>query len=158
MTMNAQIRRLALVALLVVPLSACSAAGAAEPSSVSGGAIEVAVSEACANVDAQCVLVNGQGVLAPTAFERADVEDAAVGEDGGQNVVNVTFSEAGAAVFNRLTDEAVHAGDSARLVMRIGGELRSAVRVTAALTGDQVQIILSADDDAHDVVDLLLGD
>lgn len=155
--------RLSLVALgvlglLGVPgLSGCSAAvGADEPSSDTGGAIELAVSETCPEAsDTRCVLVNGQSVVLPSQFERASVEDAAVAEREEHNAVDVAFSEEGAAVLNALTGKAVRAGDTARLIVKIGGEIQAAVAVMEALDGTHLQLSLSPDDDAHEIVNLI---
>ena len=155
--MTSRAPKLSLVAFVVLVLSACSAAdGAEERSSVTGGTIEVAVSETCTDVsDPQCVSVNGVNVVLPSEFERANVEDAAAAAVGGQNAVDVTFSKDGAIVFNALSERAAQAGDAARLVMKIGGEIQAAVTVMQALDGNQVQIILSPEDSAQEVVDLI---
>lgn len=155
--MNSRTPWLSLVALVVLVLSSCSAAdGAEERSSVTGGAIELAVSETCTDVsDPQCVSVNGVNVVLPSVFERANVEDAAVAAVEGQNAVDVTFSTDGEVVFNTLSDKAVQAGDAARLVMKIGGEIQAAVTVMQALDGNQMQIILSPEESAQEVVDLI---
>ena len=148
--------RFALVVLVVLALSACSAAGSAEERpSVTGGTIELAVSETCTEVSPQCVSVNGENVVLPSAFERAGVEDAAVAEGEGQNAVDVTFSDDGQAVLHALTEKAAQAGTAARLVMKIGGELQAAVAVMQALEGDHLQINLSPKDSAQEVVDLI---
>lgn len=157
--MTSRTARLSLVVLAVLAFSGCSAAvGSDERSSATGGTIELAVSETCtAGSDPQCVVVNGQSVVLPSAFESAGVEDAAVADGDGQNAVDVTFNDEGAAVLRTLTEQAAGAGDAARLVMKIGGEIRAAVRVMEALEGDYVQIALSPDDNAQDVVDLIRG-
>lgn len=157
--MTSRTPKLFLVVVAVMALSACSAAvGSDETSSATGGTIELAVSETCAaGSDSQCVLVNGENVVLPSAFERADVEDAAVADDDGQNAVGVTFDEDGAAVLHALTEKAAGAGDTARLVIKIGGEIQTAVRVMQASEDDYVQIVLSPDDNAQDVVDLIHG-
>ena len=116
----------------------------------------MAVSQTCAaSSDLHCVAVTGENVVLPSAFERAGVGDAAVAEGEGRNAVDVTFSEDGAVVFHALTEKAAGAGSTARLVMRIGGELKAAVVVMQAMEGDQVQIGLSPDDNAQGVVDLI---
>lgn len=143
--------------LAVLMLSACSAAGADEASPDSGGSIEMAVSEVCTDVsDATCVLVNGTSVLLPSAFEQAGVTDARVA-DGGQNAVEVTFDQSGAEILHTLTENAAGAGETARLVIRIGGKLQAAVVVMEALDGDQAQISLAPDESAQDIVDLIQG-
>jgi hypothetical protein len=157
--MTARTSRLTLAALAVLVLSACSAAVGADPtSSASGGTIELAVSETCVEGSSpQCVSVKGENVVVPTTFERAGVKDASVVDNDGNNAVGVTFDDAGAAVLHALTEKAAQAGSSARLVMKIGGELQNAVAVMQALEGDYVQIALAADDSAQDLVDLING-
>lgn len=154
--MTSRTSRLSLVVLVVFALGGCSAAGAGDTASATGGAVELAVSETCADrADPQCVLVNGENVVLPSAFERAGVEDATIAEGEGQNAVDVTFNEDGAVVLNALTEKAAQAGDSARLVIRIGGEIQAAVMVMQALEGDHVQISISPDDSAQEIVDLI---
>ncbi len=149
--------RLSLVVLIVLALSGCSAGvGASDTASVTGGAIELAVSETCADgADPQCVQVNGENVVLPSALERAGVKDATIAEGEGQNAVDVTFTEDGAIVFNALTVKAVQAGDSARLIIKIGGEIQAAAVVMEALEDDHVQISIAPDDNAQRIVDLI---
>jgi preprotein translocase subunit SecD len=117
----------------------------------------MAVSDTCAaGSDSLCVLVNGESVSLPSTFAQAGVKDSSVAESG-QSAVNVTFTEDGAKVWQALTEEAVGAGDSARLLIRVGGELQSAVRVMEATKGDQVQIALGPDESAKELVDLIQG-
>lgn len=151
--------RFSLVGPVLLALTACSAAGGAgETSSTTGGAIELAVSETCAEVsDPQCVSVNGEGVVLPAGFERAGVENVAVTEGEGRNAVDVTFNEDGATVVQTSTEQAARAGGTARLVVKVGDEVLAAVVVPEALEGDQVQIALSPDDSAQEVVDLIQG-
>ncbi len=149
--------RLSLVVLIVLALSGCSAGvGASDTASATGGAIELAVSETCADgADPQCVQVNGENVVLPSALERAGVKDATIAEGEGQNAVDVTFTEDGAIVFNALTVKAVQAGDSARLIIKIGGEIQAAAVVMEALEDDHVQISIAPDDNAQRIVDLI---
>lgn len=145
---------LAVIALVVVALSGCSApVGAAETPTDAGGAIELAAAETCSDgSDPECVLINGESLLLPPDFERAGVEEAVVAA-GDQNAVDVTFDDDGALVLQTVTEQVFDAGDTARLVIRIEGETVAAVVVMEALTGDQVQIALSPEDSAQDVVD-----
>ena len=149
--------RLSLVVLIVLAPSGCSAGvGASDTASATGGAIELAVSETCADgADPQCVQVNGENVVLPSALERAGVKDATIAEGEGQNAVDVTFTEDGAIVFNALTVKAVQAGDSARLIIKIGGEIQAAAVVMEALEDDHVQISIAPDDNAQRIVDLI---
>lgn len=155
---TARLRLVAPAVLAVVALSACSAtAGAEEASPGAGHTIEMAVSELCTDAAAsECVTVNGDAVVLPTAFDQAGVESASVAEDG-QNAIDVTFTAAGAEVLHALTEQAAVAGNTARLVIRIGGELRAAVVVMQALEGDEVQIGLSEENSAPELVELILG-
>ncbi len=151
---------MALMALAGLQLAFISHAVSANPAirtaSATGGAIELAVSETCADgAGSQCVLVNGENVVLPSGFERAGVDDATIAEGEGQNAVDVTFTEDGAMVFNALTVKAVQAGDSARLVIQIGGEIQAAVVVMEAVEGDHVQISVSPEDNAQKIVDLI---
>jgi hypothetical protein len=161
--MTSRTRLIPLVVLAGLALCGCSpAAGADDPAATKtaspGSTIEMAVSETCTDVDEpECVSVNGQDVVLPPAFEKAGVLAAAVADVAGQNGVDVTFDAAGATVLQKLTKEAAEAGADARLLIRIGGELESAVVVLEALEGDQAQIVLAPDDDAQDLVDQLLA-
>jgi hypothetical protein len=160
--MTSRIHRVSLLLVALVALSGCAAEGGTDdvdvPAATPGGAIELAVSETCVEgSDPDCVVFNDQYVLKPTAFERATVEDAVVADAGGQNAVDVTFTDEGAVVLNALTEEAAGAGESARVVMKIGAEIRSAVFVTEPLIGNQIMIALSPDDNAQETVYLLNG-
>lgn len=157
--MTSRTPRLALVALAVVALSACSSAiGVDETSSAARGTIELAVSETCAEASGpECVSANGESIVLPSVFERAGVKDAAVAEGAGQNVVEVTFDEDGAAVLHSLSEEAAEAGSSARLVIKTGGEIQAAVTVMQKLQSNQLQVAISPDDSAQDFVDLIHG-
>jgi len=156
--MTSRALSLSFTLLAVVALSACSAAaGSDEVSAGSGGSIEMAISETCPEgSESQCVTVNGESVVMPTAFERAGVVDSSVA-DRGQNVLDVTFDNEGAKVLHALTEEVAGAGESSRLVLKIGGELQAAVVVMEPLTGDQVQISLPPEDSAQKVVDRISG-
>lgn len=155
--MSSRTPRITLVVLALFALSACSATTDSEASPATGGIIEMAVSETCTEgADSECVSVNGANVLLPSAFEQAGVKDSSI-SDNGQNAIDVTFNKDGTKVFHSLTEQAAGAGDSARLVIKIGGELQAAVTVMDALEGDQVQIGLSSDDDAQEIVDLIQG-
>ncbi|GAB3043809.1 hypothetical protein GCM10027052_27480 [Parafrigoribacterium mesophilum] len=144
---------------VLLTLSACSApGGASEAASSTEGAIELAVSETCIEAsDPQCVSVNGQNVALPAAYQRVGVTDAAAAEGGGQHAVDVTLTHDGAAVLHSLTKKAAQAGQAARLVIKIGDEIRGAVVVMQALEGDQLQIALSPDDNAQEVVQQIQG-
>ena len=155
--MNNRTRGLSLLALIGLALGGCSAAVESGPTSETpGGAIELAVSETCLEgSSSQCVLVEGEYIVSPAAFKTATVVEAVASERDGQNTVNVTFTNAGASIVNSLTTEAVQAGGEARLVMRIGDEIRAAVTVAEPLTGESLLIALSPEDSGQQVVDLI---
>ena len=156
--MASRTSRLSLVVLAVMALSACSAAvGDDDSSSATGGMIELAVSETCTDVsEPQCIpVIGGLSIVLPSAFESAGVADATVADDDGQIAVSVTFTEAGGEVLHSLTEKVVEAGDSARLVIQIGGEIQTAVLVFEAIRDNHLQMVLSPDDNAQDVIDLI---
>ena len=143
---------LCLAVLGALALSACSAAADGAPSGT-GGMIELAISEPCTEgSDSRCVSVNGTSILLPSSFEQAGIEESSVSEDG-QNMVDLTFNEEGTKVFHALTKEAADAGVSVRLAIRIGGELRAAVVVMNAMTGDQTQIGFSPEVNAQEMLE-----
>lgn len=165
--MTARTRKISLAVLAVLALSACSTGvgasetpstnvGTIETPSATGGAIELSVAEVCAKgSDPKCVSVKGENVVLPSAFERASVEDATAAEGQGPNTVDVTFTKEGAAVLHTLTEKAARAKDSARLVMKIGGEIQSVVTVMEAVKEDRVQIDFSPDISAQEAIDLI---
>ena len=118
----------------------------------------MAVAEACAKgSDPKCVSVKGEHVVLPAAFERAGVEDATASEGQGPNTVDVTFTKEGATVLHTLTEKAARAGDSARLVVKIGGEIQAVVTVMQAVDNGRVQIGLSPEESAQEAIDLIHG-
>lgn len=150
---------LVLVALLSMGLCGCAATGDSNPSTgVEGGSIELAVSEICAaESDPQCIPVGDEHVTQPSDFEEATVEDAAVSSDGQQNSLDVTFTANGARVLNDLTTQASSAGPESRLLMKVGDEIVAAVSVMEPLSGNQVTMALSPEDDSDAVVELIHG-
>jgi len=146
--------RLSLVLLAVVALSACSASD--DDSSVTSGTIGLAVSETCLDEsDPQCVSVNGERVLSPSGFEQAGVQATAVTETDGQNAIEVTFDADGAEIFSALTERAADAGDTARLIVKFGDQIVAAVAVMEAVETDRMQLGLSPEEDAQDLIDLI---
>ena len=147
--------------LLLVPallaLSACSTpVGAGSSPTAGGGSVELAVSESCVEgSDPQCVVVNGEGVMLPAEFERAGVESADVAQGGEVNAVNITFDDEGAAIFQKLTEQAAGAGSNARLVVKIGNEIQSAPRVMQTMTGKNVQISLGPDGSPQKILEMI---
>ena len=155
--MTARTRKISLAVLAVLALSACSTGvGASETPSATGGAIELSVAEVCAKgSDPKCVSVKGENVVLPSAFERAGVEDATAAEGQGPNTVDVTFTKEGATVLHTLTEKAARAKDSARLVLKVGGEIQSVVTVMEAVDNGRVQIGFSPDISAQEAIDLI---
>jgi hypothetical protein len=132
------------VCLGVLILSGCSAGGGADGPTATAGAIEVAVSETCAaDSTPECVAVNGEHVVVAAAdFLRAEVEAVAVADDQQGNAVDVTLSSEGAAVLETSTAEVAQAGDDARLVIKVGSEVLSAVAVPETLKGEHFLLAL----------------
>ncbi|GAA1212386.1 SecDF P1 head subdomain-containing protein [Rhodoglobus aureus] len=157
--MSSEKRRFSLLLVAVLALSGCAAAADAdadEPTTTSGGTLELAVSETCVEgSDPECILVNDGYILRPSVFERATVETAEVSES--QSGVDVTFTDEGAAVLHTLTENAAEAGSDARLVIAIGGEIHSTTFVAEPLTGNQVLIALPPEEDAQETADLING-
>ncbi|NQX06036.1 hypothetical protein HQQ82_13605 [Rathayibacter sp. VKM Ac-2856] len=132
------------------------------------GGLGVAVTSTCEyGSDPQCLDVAGQYVLVdPAAFSRAGVASVEVtGSDDGQaddgqaddgQAVSVRFDEEGAALFREATAEAAEAGGDARLLLRAGDVVVSAVTVLQEIEGDTVQI-LPGDEDAQDLADRILA-
>lgn len=142
------------VAVACVALSACSATiSGDETAPIAGGSIGLALSETCRDdSDLQCVSVNGESVMLPLAFERADVEGAVAID--GQNAIALTLSADGAEVLRTLTERAAEGADTARLVVAIDDELLAAVRVIEPLTGATVHLALPPDTTAQDLIAL----
>lgn len=145
--------------LLVVMLSGCSAmsGGGETTSPTTGGAIELGVSETCAPASgAECVLVNGEHVdVIASKFVRAGIEDASALAEEGDKAIHVTFDDEGTLALQSTTAEVAEAGESGRLVIKIGDQMVSAVRVPAPLEGDEVQIVLPADADVRELIELI---
>ncbi|CAM3448398.1 hypothetical protein OCAE111667_10350 [Occultella aeris] len=157
-------RRYWCVGLLVLVASACSAGGAGggPPPPPTGGAIELAVAQSCTpGSSADCVQVNGEHVEVGAAqFSRAGVADAvAVPDAGDHDSVDLTLDPDGTAVLQDLSAQAAGAGETARLVIRVGETLVSAAAVPEPLeepTGT-VRIALPEGTSADDVVELILA-
>ncbi|WP_417234597.1 hypothetical protein [Arthrobacter sp.] len=146
--------------LALLAFNACSADdGGNEPPSATEGGIELAVSATCAEgSDPKCVSIKGSYIERPSTFDRAAVENATAAEGQGPNVIDVTFTKEGATVFQALTEKAARAKDSARLVMKIGGEIQSVVTVMEPVKEDHVQVVFSPDKSAQEAIDLIHAD
>ncbi|MGO1727738.1 hypothetical protein ACTXJU_16460 [Glutamicibacter ardleyensis] len=155
--MNSLTPRLSLAILSMVALSACSAnAGMNQTPSVTGAAVEVAVSETCvAGSDPKCVLIKGENVVVPSGFERVGVNNVSAAGDQGPNTVDVTFTKDGTKVFRDLTEKAAQAGTSERLLLKIGGEVQAVVTVMQAIDNGRVQIDFSPDHSAEEAIELI---
>ncbi|GAT74478.1 hypothetical protein MHM582_2983 [Microbacterium sp. HM58-2] len=144
--MNAHWSRIAVIALLGLALSGCSAGD-------TGGTIEMALTETCVEgTDPQCVVVEGEAVRQPSAFEQAEVQRA-VRSQAQENAIEITFSPEGADVLEDLTRKAVEAGTDSRVVLRVGGELVAAVVVMEPLEDAEVMISFGPDRDPEELLD-----
>ncbi|NQX17211.1 hypothetical protein [Rathayibacter sp. VKM Ac-2857] len=139
--------------ILVLALAGCASPADPEPEAAGGG-LDIAVSSVCeVGADPQCTAVGGQDVLVdPAAFTRAGVASVEVSGTGDAQTVDVRFDEDGAELFQDATAEAAGAGPDARLLLRAGDVVVSAVAVMQAIEGDSVQI-LPGDEDAQDLAD-----
>ncbi|MBI9115601.1 hypothetical protein [Sanguibacter suaedae] len=153
-------RRTTLLVIVAAALGGCAAEE--EPDQTPGapsGTVGLAVSVTCdEGSDPLCVPIGDQHVMSPAGYQAVPVDDAAVAERDGQNSVALTFTEDGADALTALTEEAAEAGDSARLVMRVGDEIRSAVEVPGPVDGNTLTIALPPDESAQEVVDLIVED
>ncbi|GAA1822714.1 hypothetical protein [Agromyces salentinus] len=143
--MGSQVWKLPVAGLLIVALSGCTADdGPGEATASDGGGIEMAVSQTCASGSApECVSVNGEYVMVREAdFVRAGVETAEAVSDGSTSAIDVKFDEDGAGVFQKLTAEAAKSAGTARLVIKAGDEVVSAVTVVEPMQGDTAVIAL----------------
>lgn len=159
-------RILAALAPVLLTAAACMDGGGtgdeAEPTNSPGSAetpqaaLEMAVFETCPrDWDSQCVSIHGENVLVdPSGFEHVGVE--AVDQDGA-GAIGVSLDADGAGVVRRLTADASHAGENARLVTRVDSELLSAVRVGGELHGAHLLITVPPDVDAVAVAEKLNG-
>lgn len=165
-------KKLALAITLLAALTACSSDGTGEEQPTSApptaneamnatsGALELAISQTCApGSDPQCIPINDEHILVvPTAFERAGVDSASgAPPSGASDMINVTFDSDGAAVARTMTVEASQSGDQTRLVMKVGDEIVSAVRVQGELQGDQMMVALPPDAATEEILNSLNG-
>ncbi|WP_165068370.1 type VI secretion system baseplate subunit TssF [Marisediminicola senii] len=160
--MTSRLLMLPLSAMLVLAFAGCTPGGDGytdddrEPATATGGALELAVSEICTDQsELECVSVGGQRIVAPASFQRAGVAEATAARGDGASAVEVTFDKNGTAVFAALTSQAAGAGDAARLVIGVGGDIHSAVSVLEALDTSEVRIVLGPGEDPDDLVDLI---
>lgn len=151
--MKSQAVSFSLITIFALALSACSPTIKSDESSAQ---IELAVSEVCPDpADPQCVSIKDENVISPTEFKTAKVETIAVSESEETGQVDLTFTQDGASVFQSMTKQAAGAGASARMVLKIGGQIHSAIPVAEAIEGDKLQIRLSSSQDAQELADLI---
>lgn len=159
--MGSQVCRLSAVGLLILAMSGCSAGdGSGESGPPAGeGGIEMAVSQTCTSGSApECVSVNGEYVMIIEAdFVHAGVETAEAVSDGTTDAVDVTFDEDGAKVFEALTAEAAESAGTARLVIKVGEEVLSAVTVVEPMQGDTAVIALPPGADPDELAEVIRG-
>lgn len=132
--------------LAVFVLSGCASAGVGD-SPAPGGAIEVAVSSICtAGSSPDCVAVNGEHVLVTDdAFQKVDVKAVAVADAPSGNAVDLELTSDGASVLKATTTAASEAGEEARLVIRAGDRVISAVRAAEPVSDDHLTVQLPDD-------------
>lgn len=136
----------AAVVLVAFALSGCAQGGAGD-STAPGGAIEVAVTQTCAaGSSPDCAEINGEHVLVTDGdFEKVDLKSVSAAGDQAGNAVELELTPNGAAVLAASSTAASKAGDEARLVIRVGDKLMSAVKVMEPVTDDHVTIALPSD-------------
>lgn len=141
---------LILVALVSMGLWGCAATG--------GGSIGVAISETCeAGADPDCINVGNQYVIQPSEFSEASVENASPRVEEQQKSVDITLTDEGAKTLNDLSTQAMDAGADTRLLLSVGDEILTAVTVQAPLSGDQVTLALSPEDDPDAIIERIQG-
>ncbi|PYF97364.1 hypothetical protein SAMN05216184_11573 [Georgenia satyanarayanai] len=121
-----------------------------------GGTIELAVSQTCTLAsDADCALVDGEPVtIAPSQFISAGVKEADAVPDGvSSDAVRLQLDDQGASTLHSLSAEVAELGEEGRLLVKVGDEMLSALRVPAALDGSDVQIALGDDTTARSVIE-----
>lgn len=156
--MDSQVWKLSAVGLLLVAMSGCSAGdGPGETAPATAGGVEMAVSQTCTSGSApECISVNGEYVMiVESDFVHAGVEKAEAVADGNTNGVDVKFDDDGTKVFQTLTAEAAESGGTARLVIKAGDKVLSAVSVLEALQGDTVMIALPPDANPDELVGMI---
>jgi len=158
--MGSQVWKLSAVGLVIVAMSGCSAGdGPRQGAPSGGGGIEMAVSQTCASGSApECVSVNGEYVMIlESNFVHAGVETAEAVSDGNTNAVDVKFDNDGAGVFQKLTAAAAESASTARLVIKAGDEVLSAVTVVEPMQGDTAVIALPPDANPDELVEMIRG-
>lgn len=165
-------KKLTLVISLLAALTGCSSDGSSEDNATTpppasddavnatSGALELAVSQTCSpGSDPQCIPYYDEHILVvPTALERAAVESASGDPSAGEfDMITVQLDSAGTEVVQRMTAEALQAGDRTRLVMKVGDTVISAARVRGELRTDHMQVALPPDAPTQDILKNLNG-
>lgn len=155
------IRRSSVVSLMVATallLGACVGVDTASSGSDSSstGSVELGVAEACADTAVDgCTATAGDSVILPPDFERVGVTDAVAVDEDSQNAIALTLTSDGAAVLAEVTEQVVAAGLATRLVVKIGDDVLSAVRVAEALQTDVVVVALPPSESPNEVIELI---
>jgi hypothetical protein len=150
------------VAGMLLILGACGRADAGNPvpsTSGRGGALELAVSQTCTpGSRPDCTAVADEHVVVtPSGFARIGVTSATPAADGSAAVYVVLDTE-GARAFSAIAGQvAEEEGDGGRLVLRVDGEVLSAVRVPEPMSLTRLEIAvpdhLRAEDVARQIND-----
>lgn len=124
--------------------------------SSSAGSIELAIADACVDTAVDgCTASAGDSVILPSDFEEVGVTDAVAVDEGGQNAIALTLTSDGAAVLAEVTEQVVAAGPATRLVVKIGDDVLSAVRVVEALHTDVIVVALPPSESPNEVIELI---
>lgn len=133
--------------LVVLVLSGCAQGAGAAGSSASSGTMEMAVTTTCAaGSSPDCVEIDGESVLVTDGdFKKVELKSVSAADDQSGNAVELSLTVDGAAVLTASSAAASKAGDDARLAIRVGDEVLSAVKVMEPVSGDHVTIALPSD-------------
>ena len=153
--MKSQAVSFSVIALLALIVSACSPTTKSDESTAQIG---LAVSEVCPDTaEPQCIELEGENILTPDGFKTAKIETVGVDESENMGQVDLTFTQDGASVLQIMTSEAAGNGGSARLVLKVDGEIHSAVPVASAIEDNQLQIVVSSTEEAQKLAALIQG-
>lgn len=135
-------------------------AGTDATASSDRGAIELAVSQTCTpGSEPECTPVNDEHVTVdPSQFVSVGVEEASAVSDGEEDdALHLRLDDDGTSALRSLSAQVVDVGEEGRLVVKVGEQVLSAVRVPAAIDGSDVQIALPQATTAESVIDLVQG-
>lgn len=155
--MSSRIARLLAVGFVASVLSGCSVANTNTAGSSSGGGnIQMAVSKTCVEgVDSSCVLINGQSVTNPSVFQNAGIQSANIVQNDGQNAIHVTFTETGSGIIYALSEDVAQAGNTGRLILKVGDEMLGAIALPQALVSNDLQIALPVSKNPQEILSLI---